>query len=143
MVAARSEGFYNFWIVVRPSEQLEGQWVAHCLELDIVSQGNSIAHAFKMISEAVCMVIADDLEDNLDPRSRRPAPKEYWDELWSALSRGEPTDFASLNEADNASISFVAAQMVIRAASQVKEQSREVPALWSRKKSNLLSPLHA
>lgn len=43
-------------IVVSPAEKLEGQWVAHCIEWDLVTQGNSPAHAVAMLGEAMTML---------------------------------------------------------------------------------------
>src|SRR5947209_3310903 len=68
------------WIVVERAADLPDAWVAHCLDFDVVSQGNSPQHAIEMLREAVEMVVMDDLKRNADPRSRR-APEAYWVQL--------------------------------------------------------------
>lgn len=59
------------------------QWVAHCLDLDIISQGNSIDHATEMLREAVGMSVWDDLESDTYTRQTK-APPEYWQEYLKA-----------------------------------------------------------
>jgi predicted RNase H-like HicB family nuclease len=79
-------------VLVTPSEQLAGQWVAHCLNLDVVTQGNSIEHAFEMAQEAILMAIADDLAEGLDPMERQPAPQSCWDFFVHVVQRGRPLE---------------------------------------------------
>ena len=70
---------YNFWVVFHPSPDLAGIWVAHCLDVDVVTQGAGIMHAYSMVMEAVYMVLVDDLNRGADPLRRR-APQKYWEE---------------------------------------------------------------
>lgn len=79
---------YNFWMIVKRSLDLPGQWIAHCLDVDVVSQGNSFEQAFRMGFEAVAMVIAEDLRAGDEPLARRAPPQVWDDELWDALKRG-------------------------------------------------------
>ena len=65
-------------VLVTPSE-IDGVWVSHCLDLDIVSQGDSVEHAMKMLLEAVGMLVMDDLAHGLDPMERPSADSEYWE----------------------------------------------------------------
>ena len=62
---------YDCTITISPANDLPGTWVAHCLEFDVVTQGNTPEHAVQMIYEAVSMVIEDDLERGADPNERR------------------------------------------------------------------------
>jgi hypothetical protein len=78
----------NLWVLARPSEDIPDQWSVHCLDLDIVSAGDSLEDALEMIVEAVGMCVADDLKRGLDPFGRNRAPQEYWDELERVTSRG-------------------------------------------------------
>ena len=64
------------WVLVTKSKQVPGQWVAHCLTWDIVTQGNSIEHALEMVGEAVRTCVVDDLTNGLDPRGRNCADEE-------------------------------------------------------------------
>ena len=88
---------YNFWYVLKRAEDVPGEWVAHCLELDVVSQGTSLKHAMSMLSEACFMTVCDDLIASRDPLDRR-APAEYWNELYNIINHGMKVDFASLDE---------------------------------------------
>lgn len=72
-------------VVVEPDPDLPGQWTAHVLDLDVVTQGNSLEHALRMAAEACALVLADDLEAGLDLKRRR-APAHFWGEVGSILS---------------------------------------------------------
>jgi predicted RNase H-like HicB family nuclease len=77
-------------VLVTPAADLPDQWVAHCLQLDIVTQGNSIEHAFKMICEACELSMNADLEDGLDPFDREPAPDEDWNPYYAIMKQSIP-----------------------------------------------------
>lgn len=68
-------GIYKTWVLLRPAEDLAGAWVAHSLEFDVVSQGNSAEHAMEMVAEAVNMVVQDDLNDGRDPYAQQRAQR--------------------------------------------------------------------
>ncbi len=86
------ERTFDLHIVVWPAEDVPGQWLAHCLGLDVVSQGNSLSHAVAMIREAVGMVLTDDLHKGLDPQRRR-APPADWEAMWKRLREARPLPF--------------------------------------------------
>ncbi|MCL2777752.1 MAG: hypothetical protein FWD73_07080 [Polyangiaceae bacterium] len=89
---------YNLWIVVHPPEKdVPGQWLAHCLEFDTISQGNSFEHALKMIFEAIVMVVHADRLAGREPMERR-APEEFYEELYALLGRGEKVSMAELEK---------------------------------------------
>jgi predicted RNase H-like HicB family nuclease len=95
------ERFYTPWLVVRRAEDVPGQWVAHCLDFDLVTQGNSMLQAMEMACDAVEIVLADDVAHNLDPYSRR-APQKVWTEFYDRFSRALPIkgDVGQLREED-------------------------------------------
>jgi predicted RNase H-like HicB family nuclease len=68
----------EFSFLVSPARDVAGQWVAHCLNWDVVSQGDSPSHAISMLVEAVEMVIEADDEDDFDSELRPAAPEECW-----------------------------------------------------------------
>lgn len=78
----------NFWVLITPAQDAPGQWLGHCLELDIVSVGTSLRHAIAMTVEAVCETVADDLANGRSPLDRTPAPAEFFSELSRVQSRG-------------------------------------------------------
>lgn len=61
-----------FTIHVMPGKDVPGTWVGHCLEFDVVSQGNSMGHALQMTAEASALIIEWDHEEGLDPFERGP-----------------------------------------------------------------------
>jgi predicted RNase H-like HicB family nuclease len=67
-------------LLVFPAPDVPGQWLGHCLELDIMSVGSSLQHAIRLTEEAVRECVADDLSHGLDPFARKPAPEEYFEE---------------------------------------------------------------
>lgn len=66
-------------VLILPASDVRGQWVAHCLNWDLVSQGDSPSHAATMITEAVVMAIEEDTKAGLDPADRPSAPQPLWD----------------------------------------------------------------
>ena len=113
---------YNMWVVVRPAEDVQGQWVAHCLEFDVVSQGNSLEHALEMVCEAVAMVVVDDRIAGRDPLERR-APEEFYDGLYALLEHGEKVPTDDLGKLDHeCRIVAFATQLSLR----IEERKREV-----------------
>lgn len=76
------------WIVVEPAEDIPGVWVGHCLDFDVISQGDSPHDAIDSVNEAVAMTVVDDLHHGLDPSERR-APAEFWDRLAYVLRHGD------------------------------------------------------
>ena len=94
---------YDLWFVVKRAEDLPDQWVAHCLDLDVVTQGNGAAHALRMLGEACVMTIMHALEAGKDPLAGQRAPDEYWNELYDMMERGErvaPSDVLAKLELD-------------------------------------------
>jgi hypothetical protein len=79
-----NERTYNVHIVVRPAADLPGKWMAHCLDVDVVTYGDSLRHVLDMIREAVEETFRDDAIDGRESLERR-APKQCWDELWKVL----------------------------------------------------------
>ncbi len=131
---------YNFWVTVKPSTEARGEWVAHCLDVDVVTQGRSVVHAFEMAAEAVSMVLEDDLSRGVDPTSRR-APEEFWDGLYQLLAAGVMVPFAEA--AAPTPGRSIAAQLVVQVALVARSTpqpatkresvpSWEVPALWTK-----------
>lgn len=66
-------------VVLYPAPDLPGQWIAHGLETDVVTQGDTAEHALAMMADALqTLTNYDGLHRR--PRIRlRPAPKAVWD----------------------------------------------------------------
>lgn len=63
--------------------RVDDAWVAECVPLDVMTQGDSLEHALDMLVDAIDLVIDDDLERGVDAlRARRPS-----DRSMSQLSR--------------------------------------------------------
>lgn len=80
---------FRLWTVLRPAPDVPGQWVGHCLDIDVVSQGDSLAHALAMTIEACCMVLNEDVKRGLDPLRRR-APEGDWQEFGALMRNAHP-----------------------------------------------------
>jgi hypothetical protein len=79
----------DFWILIEEAEDVPGQWISHCLNLDIVSQGNSPEHAYHMIVEAIAITLTDDLTAGRNPFEHSSAPAEYWQRLKEMRDKGK------------------------------------------------------
>jgi hypothetical protein len=125
---------YNFWFVLQRAEDVPGEWTAHCLELDVVSQGTSLRHALAMLNEACFITVCDDIFAGRDPLDRR-APARYWDELYKIVGEGKKADFSTLEESK---VRSIVCQVQIKcllmqpAIRPVKVQHRpKVPLAWT------------
>ncbi len=86
----------NVWAIFRQDDALEGkEWVAHCLDFDVVTQGRTFEHALSMLGEALLMVISEDLSAGRDPAERR-APEEDWLELTRLASSARSVDIHAI-----------------------------------------------
>lgn len=75
----------NLWFLIERSEELPEYWEVHCLELDLISYGETPQQALMMGIEAAYMVLVSDLHAGLNPTQRR-APQEAWDKLYKLIS---------------------------------------------------------
>lgn len=89
---------YSCWIVVEPAEDIAGQWVSHCLNFDIISQGATAKEAADSVCEAVAASIVDDLTKQLDPLERgTTTPPEDWERLDKILKAGTPVKMSEVS----------------------------------------------
>ena len=70
--------FLGLTYVFKRADDVPGEWVGHCLDLDVVTQGTSLEHVLSMLGEACFMTVCDDVRSGRDPLDRR-APQSYWD----------------------------------------------------------------
>ncbi len=80
---------FSLTVYLTRAPDVAGQWVGHCLEIDVVSQGDSMRHAYEMTREAVEMVILDDLNSNREP-ALRSAPREEWEAAYQSVQSANP-----------------------------------------------------
>lgn len=63
-------------------------FIAHCLEFDLVAQGNSIEEARNNLAEVISEHIKFAIEKDVEDKSLfHPAPQEYWDIFQNFKSR--------------------------------------------------------
>jgi hypothetical protein len=115
------------WVVAFPAPDVPGEWLAHCLEPDVMSQGRTLRHALEMLKEAVDLVLREDFGAGLDPFDRK-APAADWQDFTShvQLSRFETLD-QLYAEADAGDLEWMAAQLGIKLV--VEEERPSVQAL--------------
>ena len=68
-------------VMLYPAPDLKGQWIAHGLETDIVTQGDSAEHALAMMADALNAVTTYQAVRRRPLLRLRPAPREVWDLL--------------------------------------------------------------
>lgn len=65
-------------------EMEEGEYVAHCLQFDLVAVAPTADQAIEEIKDLItAQIVFANEHDNLDSIFR-PAPPEYWRKLWCA-----------------------------------------------------------
>jgi len=67
--------------VVRRCKDLPDEWLAHCLTVDVMTQGGSMQHSLEALGESLELCRKDDEARGLDFYERPPAPDEYWSDV--------------------------------------------------------------
>lgn len=62
---------FSGWAYVTRASDVEGCWLAHLLDFNIMSMGDSPQHALEMVREAAGLALVDDLNHGRDPHARR------------------------------------------------------------------------
>lgn len=106
----------EFSVLIRPAPDVEGEWVAHCLNWDVVSQGTSPSHATRMVAEALVLAIEEDLEEDLDPADRNPAPPDLWETFQRTQQRGTRIAPADIDKLGEQATVVIAAILYLKAA---------------------------
>jgi predicted RNase H-like HicB family nuclease len=70
---------FTLRVVIYPAPDIEGQWVAHGLETDVVTQGDSPEHALAMMADALQALAGHQAIRRRPALQLRPAPTEVWD----------------------------------------------------------------
>jgi predicted RNase H-like HicB family nuclease len=109
------------WVIVEPAEDIPGVWVAHWLELDVISQSDSPQDAIASITEAVAMTVVDDLKNGIDSDERR-APPEFWARLAHVIKHGSEV---KISEVKGDSKFVLAAQVTLILERQAPHDSVE------------------
>ena len=70
---------HRLHVVIYPAPDLPGQWLSHCLELDLISQGNTPVHTLDMMAEAIQLCADENVREGRPPLAFRSAPSEIWE----------------------------------------------------------------
>jgi len=70
---------FTLRVVLYPAPDVEGQWIAHGLETDVVTQGDSPEHALAMMADALQALASHQAVRRRPTLQLRPAPAEVWD----------------------------------------------------------------
>lgn len=77
-----------------------GEWVAHCLDLDIVSTGSSAEEAMDQLADAVGTQLWYAREHDNYQHLFRPAPEDAWRKLGEILKGPYRTIFREIVDSD-------------------------------------------
>ena len=75
---APKEGIFHLDVLI---EKEGGRYTAHCLQFDLVTEGNTIKEAEEMIIDAIFEYVTFATENNIIHEMFRPAPKDEWQKL--------------------------------------------------------------
>jgi hypothetical protein len=97
-----------WFFTVQRAADVEGQWVSHCLDIDVVTQGTSLKHAIDMLCEAVTIVVRES-----DLSRHTAAPPEDWELLFSVQKTGDRLSISSILDRPQETVGAVAGQLVV------------------------------
>jgi hypothetical protein len=124
---------FNLTAMVEPAHDLPEQWVAHVLEFDVVTQGDSPFDAYRMAFEAAMMVAIDDASEGVDPLLRR-APEKYWEGFYRCMnSNPKSVELAKVDASDRQKmyIIFFELPLALRAETKADHSTKPVRAALS------------
>lgn len=108
-------------------EDLPDQWFAQCLAFNVVSQGDSVAHAIEMVLDAIRIVFENEIGQGHDPLARnglgpwrKPAKKAEWERLERLILGGKLGTRAELARVDERGLDAVATQIEVRLATRAR-----------------------
>lgn len=135
---------YDLSIIAHKDDTLPDVWVSHCLDWDLVSQGNSPKEAIQAITEAVVLMIQDDLNDGFDPQERNAAPMECWAALTDIVRNGVRVEgLESLNGTKRFAGRLLVMVTIPEIAPRPAERVRPLPMLEAYQIASLgSSPQH-
>lgn len=96
-VTMKRHNLPNMWAYFRLAPDVPGQWEAHCLDLDVVTMGNSFTHAVHMLVEAIAIVVSDDIQNGRNPFDRK-APPEDWEPVLALIGKFPRDNVESLEQ---------------------------------------------
>ena len=76
--------------LIYPSEDAPGDYVAHCLEMDVVAVEHSRADAVALLKEFIEDLIHRANETDTLHKLLKPAPDKYWQQLFLARAWPAP-----------------------------------------------------
>jgi hypothetical protein len=74
------------------------EWIAHCLDLDIVAAGATTLEAARHLAEAVTAQLAYARDEDNYAYLFRPAPPDAWRRLAAAMQGKQPTMILPLSQ---------------------------------------------
>ena len=78
-----------------------GEWVAHCLDLDVVSTGVTAEAAMDALAEALGLQLAYARENDNYEYLVRPAPVEAWQKLAEIIKGPHKTFTREIDDSDS------------------------------------------
>lgn len=69
---------YGFKLLIEPASDVPGCWLAHILDIDVVTYGGGFREAMELGLEAAALVVSDDLANGRNPLDRARAPIEVY-----------------------------------------------------------------
>lgn len=122
----------NLSVLVQRDAEDTHIWIAHCLDCDIITQGDDPADALTSLPEAVLIAIGDALKAGQDPFEFKAPPEDF--EIYRKVQQvGEPMTLP----ADPDSIRVIATQLQILIVERQREEptAKPVPFGWADRES--------
>jgi len=90
-MSAPSKGTLSLRLNVLVERQPDGQYLAHCLELDLVAEGSTPDEACSELLNAIDVQVRTCIQNDNMANLFFPAPKEVWAKLGAIQARCSPT----------------------------------------------------
>jgi hypothetical protein len=86
----------EFSVLIRRAPDVPGQWLAHCLNWDVIAYAPSIPEAMDQLARSLIMVIEDDEAMGLVPDDRPSAPEDHWEIYLRIQKQGKDVELETV-----------------------------------------------
>jgi hypothetical protein len=116
---------------VYPADDVPGDWIAHCLDVDVALQGPSIEAAFIIARDAMLSIVLEDIGNGRDPlEHRKKAPPEDWERLHELQRDGSVGMVPMAFEGD---VGAAALQLhIVTWPLEKKAKADQLPTAWTQ-----------
>jgi hypothetical protein len=121
----------NLWSIVKPADDMPDQWVALCVQWNLMAQAPSFKEALDCLGAVMRAAIDDDLKHGLDPLKRKGADPKYQEMLTFIQMHGKTVRHDDLFKTASRTKCYAAIQLeAVYPSTNSKPKVRPIQPTW-------------